>query len=578
MKWLLSGNSGKLIFALMLSVLSYLFASALMFTSGYMISLAATIPLSVLALHIPSIFVRIFGIGKPPLQYAYRLNSHDWVLKMTSRLRLCLYDSLRKKTSVTQSREKTSRVLSMLTDDIGHAQDVVLRGVLPTALSCTIAIIIVVLAGALSPILGLALLLLLIIACLIVPVATASINTKMLRELKNRNDRLYDAITDNANGIADWVVSGRRKDFIDMQMSLFEEKSAIESRIRRHRRICALISQILFCLCILAIFIWAALTFAPAMQASDAFRNIGTPTDFVNWIANIAPMNSYAYPANWIAAFALCFFPLIEVFSQVELGVETLKQQRQSVDKLVSYMGSSAKLHIQDLETISHSSENGVNETPLEPNIEIDSLDFSYDNNRVLSDFNLSIQHGEKIAIVGKSGAGKTTLVSLIHGDLKPCAGTVAIGGEDACSYGENMHDVIGILGQFPYLFDMSLRENLRIAKPSAKDDELALALNLVGLAQTIDSLEDGLDTQMSENGMRFSGGERHRIALARLFLADQPIIMLDEPFANLDAQTEEDILDVLFNLFSNKTLIVITHHTANLNRFDRVISFDREQ
>lgn len=577
MKWLLSGNSGKLLFALMLSVVSYLFAGALMFTSGYMISLAATIPLSVLALHVPSIFVRIFGIGKPPLQYAYRLNSHDWVLKMTSRLRLCLYDSLRKKTSVTQSREKTSRVLSMLTDDIGHAQDIILRGVLPVALSSTVAIIIVVLAGALSPALGLALLLLLMLACVIVPVATATINTKMLGELKDKNNKLYDAITDNASGITDWVVSGRRKDFIDVQMSLFKEKSAIESRIRRYRRICAFVSQVIFCLCILAILIWAALTFAPAMQNVHAYGDIAAPEGLANWIANIAPVNSQAYPANWIAAFALCFFPLIEVFSQVELGTETLKQQKQSVDKLISYMGPSAKLHINDIDKVSNAIKDDTDREVRGPDIEIRSLGFSYGNNQVLDDFNLSVPYGEKIAIVGKSGAGKTTLVSLIHGDLEPCSGTVAIAGKNACSYAENMHEVVGILGQFPYLFDMSMRENLRIAKPSATDEELLQALNLVGLSQTIDGLEEGLDTQMSENGMRFSGGERHRIALARLFLADQPIIVLDEPFANLDARTEEGVLDVLFDLFSNKTLIIVTHNTASLDRFDRVISLESE-
>lgn len=570
MKWLLSGNSGKLAFALLLSVIAYLFAGALMFTSGYMISLAATIPLSVLALHLPSIFVRIFGIGKPPLQYAYRLSSHNWVLHMTSRLRLCLYDALRRKTSVTQTREKTSRVLSMLTDDIGHAQDIVLRGVLPVTLAWIIAIIIVVFAGSLSPILGIALLALLVFSCLVVPMLTAAINTKALRNLKDKNDLLYDRLTDNMSGIMDWIISGRRTDFIILQMGLFKEKSAIEARIRRHRRICALISQVLFCLCILAITVWAALTFAPAMEAIGASRTFSAPTGFAEWVATITPMNSYAYPANWIAAFALCFFPLIEVFSQVELGAETLKQQKHSVDELIEYMGDSTGVNVKGLDD-----HRIVRETHIEssqPDININSIDFSYGESNVFSNFNLNIPYGEKVAITGKSGVGKTTLVSLIHGDLEPSAGSVTIGGKDACKLTGNMHELVGVIGQFPYLFDMSLRENLRIAKPNATDEELIHALDLVGLADACKTLEDGLNTQMNENGMRFSGGERHRIALARILLADQPIVVLDEPFANLDAQTEQDIQNVLFNVFADKTLIVITHHTNNLERFVRIV------
>lgn len=622
MRWLISNNRAKLVFALLLSVVAYLFAGALMFTSGYMISLAATIPLTVLALHLPSIFVRIFGIGKPPIQYAYRLSSHDWVLQMTSRLRLSLYDALRMKTTVTQSRESTGKILSMLTDDIGHAQDSVLRGVLPIASAWIVAIVIVALAGAMSATLALCLFALLVVSCVIVPLITSSMNVKELEELKIQSDSIYVKLADNSNGLIEWIISGRKTEFIDSQLGLLEEKGAIESRIRRRRRICLLISQVLFCLCIIAITVWAAMTFAPALQNDLISRALAAPSDFAEAVAGVIALNASPYPANWIAAFALCFFPLIEAFSTIEVSAETYKKQHANIEELIDYMGDSAKKTPQELlqdenlrpavapnldtnnenlrpsmapnlDTAEGTSHRDTSEgtsdlevlkkTPaikihnLEipkrtPAIKIHNLAFSYDDNQVFDDFYLEVPYGEKIAIIGKSGVGKSTLVSLIHGDLRPDSGSISIGDVEAADLFESMHEYIGILGQFPYLFDMSLRDNLLIANQNASDDELEDALNLVGLARTYESLSDGLNTRMSEQGMRFSGGERHRIALARLFLANQPIIILDEPFANLDSQTQDEILDKMFEIFKDKTVIVITHHGNSLSRFDRMI------
>lgn len=574
MKWLLSGNRARLVLAIALSVVAYLFAGALMFTSGYMISLAATIPLTVLALHLPSIFVRIFGIGKPPLQYAYRLASHDWVLRMTSRLRLCLYDALRTRTSAMQSSEKTGRVLSMLTDDIGHAQDIVLRGVLPIALAWLLSILIVTFSGFLSPVLAAFMLMVLVVSCIIVPMMASSANTKEMRELKQESDALYAVLTDNVSGIVDWAISGRRDHFIKTQSTMFAKKSELDRRIRSRRRICELVVQCLFCLCVVALIVWAAATFAPALQGSSVASAISSPTPFTKWIEDVTAINASPYPANWIAAFALCFFPLMEALSQVEVSSETVRQQNASVEELIRYMGPSASVRPEDINDLAKKGFDGASLKGLAetPDIEIADLAFSYGDTPVIKGLDLTIPYGEKLAITGESGIGKTTLAMLVHGDCKPLKGFVRIGGIDACTLAECMHRRIGVVGQFPYLFDMSLRDNLLIAKPSAKDEELYHALELVGLKDMLDGLPDGLSTRMMERGMRFSGGERHRIALARIFLADTPIVLLDEPFANLDKDTENDILEVIFEIFASKTVIVISHHRNSLDRFDRII------
>ena len=129
---------------LALGLAAFVFAGALMFTSGYMISLAATLPFTVLALHVPSLFVRIFGLGKPILQYLERLASHDWVLRMTSELRRRLYETVERMTSAVRSRRSLGDTLGLLTEDIGHVQDLYLRTVLPMASAWLLYVVVVI--------------------------------------------------------------------------------------------------------------------------------------------------------------------------------------------------------------------------------------------------------------------------------------------------------------------------------------------------------------------------------------------------------------------------------------------------
>ena len=132
-----------------------------------------------------------------------------------------------------------------------------------------------------------------------------------------------------------------------------------------------------------------------------------------------------------------------------------------------------------------------------------------------------------------------------------------------------------GYIPQTAYLFDRSLRDNLKLGNPDATDGELVSALDRVGLTERFRAMPLGLDTLIGETGDAVSGGEAHRIALARALLADRPFVIVDEPFAALDPLTERELLDTLLDAFANKTLVVITHHLAGIERFDRVVQLD---
>lgn len=560
MRLLLQGNTARLVFALALSVVAFVFAGGLMFTSGFMISLAAALPLTVLALHVPSLFVRIFGIGKPVLQYFHRLSSHDWVLKLTSRLRVTLYQALCARTSALSEREGTGRVLALLADDIGHAQNLVLRGVLPIAGAWTLALAVIVLAGFLSPVLCCALAVLLAISTLLVPMLCARANARRADELNRIDHELYEVLCDDVLGITDWLLSGRRDTCISRAVRMREKRHAREGAMRRLRRVNNLIAQMLFCACVVALVVWAACAFADASELGG----------LAGIIAHASSVNAPAYAPNWIAAFALCFFPLIEAFAPAELALEDVRMQHRVLGRLDEYV-TEARSEKSTQPADGH--DGGRAPVPAGFDIVARSLSFSYpDVAPLFEDLDLVIPQGTTVAVTGPSGVGKTTLAKLVHGDLEPTGGQLTIGGVPARAFGETMARVVGIVEQDPYLFDMSLRENLLIAKPDASDEELRAALQAVELGDLLESLPEGLDTRVQERGMRFSGGERHRIALARILLADQPIVILDEPFASIDRHTEERLLDAMLAILKGRTVIAITHHIHDMDSFDELI------
>ena len=146
------------------------------------------------------------------------------------------------------------------------------------------------------------------------------------------------------------------------------------------------------------------------------------------------------------------------------------------------------------------------------------------------------------------------------------------LGGVPCAALGDGMARYLGVIQQRTYLFNATLLENLRIGNPDATEAEVREALVRVGLGELLERLPQGLNIMVDEAGKRFSGGERHRIALARVLLQGAPIVILDEPFAALDPITERELLDTLLDVFADRTLILITHHLQGVSKFDRVV------
>ncbi len=206
--------------------------------------------------------------------------------------------------------------------------------------------------------------------------------------------------------------------------------------------------------------------------------------------------------------------------------------------------------------------------------IQFVDVDFHYHQTRqVLNKFNLKIESREHIALIGPSGAGKTTVVRLILRQHDVFGGKVLIDGQDISKVTqESLWENISLVPQDPILFHRSLRENIAYGKVGASEKEIIAAAKAAHCHEFIAQLPEGYDTFVGERGVKLSGGERQRVAIARAILRQAPILVLDEATSSLDSESETLIQDALTNLMKNKTVIVIAHRLSTIKKMDRII------
>jgi thiol reductant ABC exporter CydC subunit len=194
----------------------------------------------------------------------------------------------------------------------------------------------------------------------------------------------------------------------------------------------------------------------------------------------------------------------------------------------------------------------------------------------VLSNFDLNLEPGRRIALVGPSGAGKTTVTNLLLRFLDPTGGRVALDNRDLPEYRqEDVRATFALAGQEAHVFDATIRANLLLARPDATEADLRLALRRAHLDEWVESLPDGLDALVGEDGNRLSGGQRQRLTIARALLSDAPVLVLDEPTAHLDPATAQAVIEEAFDAAGKRTVLLITHREEGLDMVDEIVTLD---
>lgn len=528
-----------LILALGLGFLTFFAASALMFNSGFLISKSASLPTNILLVYIPIVLTRAFGIGRPVFRYLERLTSHNWVLKMTSKLRLKLYNSLEEDAIFLKRNHRLGDIMGLLAEDINHIQNLYLRTIFPTIIAWLLYAFVIIGVGYFSWWFALILFIYLGVLVFVFPLWSVLINGARQEREKALKNHLYTDLTDNVLGISDWIFSQRGQDYVQLHEASEAELAQVQAEMRAFNNRRNLLFELAFGFLAILVLFWASYQF-PGHKGGAA---------------------------NWIAAFVLSVFPLVEAFAGLSGAAQETSVYADSLSRLNQLADPKQSLEPQ-----------AIPQGPFD--IEISHLSFAYsaDSKEVLKDINLSIIEGQKLAILGKSGSGKSTLATLLRGDLRPSQGQITLAGVDVCDLSQVISDYIGVIQQAPYLFNTSLINNIRLGNEEASDEDVWRVLEQVGLKDMVAALPKGLDTMVDEAGLRFSGGERHRLALARILLQDTPIVLLDEPTVGLDPITEKTLLDTFMTVLQGKTIIWITHHLKGIENADQVIFIEDGQ
>ena len=519
-----------LMLAIFLGFCTFFSAGALMFNSGYLISKSASLPENILLVYVPIVLTRAFGVSRPVFRYIERLTSHNWVLKMTSKLRRKLYHTLEKDAMVFKQKYRMGDILGLLAEDIQYIQNLYLRTIFPLIIALILYAFIVIAVGVFSIFFALYLALLLFIVVIVLPVWSVVVNGARQEREKTLKTELYTDLTDNVLGVADWIFSQRGVEYVDTHLQVEQELYQVQDQKRLFNRRVHVLFQLIYSFVVIGLIVWTSQHF----------------------------VGNHGGAANWIAAFVLSAFPVVDAFVVLPEAMQESNVYKDSINRL-----------------------NALDETPDEApknievtdtRIQVEDLSFSYDHHLVLDRLDLTIEPGEKIAILGKSGSGKSTLASLIRGDLKPQNGLLTLGGVPTYQFGDAMSHYISVIQQAPYLFHTTILNNVRMANTNKSEEEVWQVLERVGLKKLVEQLPEGLHTMVDEAGLRFSGGERHRMALARILLQDTPIVLLDEPTVGLDPLTEQALIDTFFSQLQDKTVIWITHHLQGIEIMDRVI------
>jgi thiol reductant ABC exporter CydC subunit len=537
----------RLVLAAALGALAAACSVGLLATAAWLISRSALRP-QVLFLVAPAAVVQAFGFGRAVFRYAERLAGHDAALALLAARRVRVYDALARLAPTGIADYGSGDLIARLVADVDSLADRWLRVRLPYAAAAIAGTGAVALVTALQPGAGVILAATLVVSALAAPAAAIALSRREERNLAPLRGDLAAATLALLDGAAELTAFGAA----DRALAAVQDKGAQVGR--------------------------ATARSGYGRGAAAAVSALATGAAVLGAVCFAVPaVRAGALAGVLLAVVVLTPLAAHEVFAGLGPAAQEIPRLRASADRVAQVLARPApvaeppaprplpgppyRLAARGLT---------VGWTPGEP---------------VLRDVWFDVPAGSRVAIVGPSGSGKTTLAMVLlrfldyeSGQASDSSeadgtGTVTLNGIDIRSFAaDDLRRTVGLCEQDAHVFDSTLEANLRLAKPGATDRALRDALARARLLAWTDSLPQGLSTPVGEHGARLSGGQRQRLALARVLLADFPVVILDEPAEHLDEETADELTRDLLGAVAGRTVLLITHRPVDPATVDQVL------
>lgn len=522
--------SGYMVLAVTMGLIGHLCASFITVFGGYAI-LGVLEPESTMPLGFVFGAVLVFALVRGVLRYAEQACNHFIAFKLLALIRDKVFGALRRLCPAKLEGKDKGDLISVITSDIELLEVFYAHTISPICIAFLFCIILVVFIGNIHPVLGLLALAAYLTVGVLIPLVTSKASGDAGIRFRGDSGKLSAFVLDSLRGLTETIQFGQGSKRLEEMNARTDALSQTEAQMKRTGgRNTAVTNTVILLFDLAMLFLSARLV---------GFRGC--------LIATLAMMSSFG-PVVALAA----------------LGV-TLQNTFAAGNRVLDILDESPVA--QDITSREDISFHGAS---------AENVTFSYGGETVLEDFSVAIPQGQVVGITGRSGSGKSTFLKLLMRFWPVTQGVVKISGKSVEDINTaNLRDLESFVTQETHLFHDSIRSNLRLAKLDATDEEIVAACKKASVHDFISGLPKGYDTEVGELGDTLSGGERQRLGLARAFLHDAPLLLLDEPTSNLDSLNEAVILKSLHEERRGKTVVLVSHRKSTMGIADKVYSVE---
>ncbi len=528
---LMGPQRGWMALGLALALLSSLSGIGLLAISGHFITRMALVGAGGAAInyYTPAALIRLLAILRTGGRYAERLVTHEATLRALAHMRVWLFGRLVPLAPAALGELRSAELFSRLRADVDALEHAYLGVLIPLLVAIVVTVVAVIASVHYLPALSLPLLFLFVLGGAVLPAWTLRQGRAPGAIVLECNERLRALAADGVRGRAELALFGAEQVHAERIAQVAARRRQAQRRLDRLQATGGagvMLAAQLAAVCTLSFGISASHGGALLAGPDLVMLALLVPAAF----EVIAPL-----PEAW-AQLGATLLSARRVFALADTPVPVVEPDQPS---------PSIKNHDLCLRNV--------------------HLRYARQGQWVLNGVDFNLPQGRRVALVGASGAGKSSLVAALT-RLYPCTGSITLGGTPLYAWhGDDLRAQIAVVEQRPYLFDASLRDNLRLACPEATAAQLESAIEQAQLRDYVASLPQGLRTWVGEDGVRVSGGESRRIAIARALLADPPVLVLDEPAEGLDAATTADLYNALAAAMQGRSVLLVTHRLGAL-------------